>query len=1030
MLMMFFLFGIWIYSFIIIPKESSPDINIPFFSIIATYPGADSKTIEEQVTQKIEDKLSSVKDLISFKSISTDNVAVLSTEFKRWTDKNIVYNDLQSALDEIKLSLPSSINISLKKIDFIDFPVYTFSIAWNLYPSNLYDKLYFIEDDLKRISWVDKVEIIWKYIPKIQIIFDYEKLKNFNLSLNQISWIIKNSISDISLDKKEFNELLYVINISTYSLKNCKWNLTEKAFCIKEQIQHIPLINKDWSILRLKDIAKVNVWPWFYKQQSYLDWKLAITYMVYKVPWSDILDVVSKIKDYLKNKWQFLKENNLTFKEISNRTEEINNTYNTFIGNFRQTSLIILFVIALFVWIKEAFWIFLAFPLVYFISFIFLNSLWYTFNNIVSFSLVLTLWIMVDNLIVIIEWFNESKKKWYDKYQAIEYSIKTYFKPILAWNLTTIVMFVPLSFMLTWRIWEFMKYLPTTVNLVLFISMLVSFIFLPLLLSYFYKDNFKIQVWKEIKDNLIYKIFTNIIKFVLKHPRKIIFFFWILFGFVVFAFVRYWNSDFLPATDKNNIYVNVKYSDNISLNENKNYTERIYNDIKQFFKDKNNILQGIQIKVWDYQTVDPIDRSFYSNAFNPNLTTFDIKLIDTKKRPEIYNAVKIYTQLNDFLNSKIKEFHWKVKEISAFIRKNWPSSGKDVWFYIAVKNWTWDDMEILWKEYEKILSELKKIPWTYDWSSSLEYWNWKMKILYDLDKIKQFNLNISDINLFLLSLYSKKWDYEWQSLWITHISNLWKDIVPVQAYINFSWENLNFNSIIIPWTNIYLSEVVKNISLNDDVKYYKHLDWNIILDISAYKTPNTLLWPITSKIKEIVEKNNNIQLYYASDIQDMKQSWKDLWIAFMVGIFLMFSILVLNFYNYSYSFIVFSIIPLLFIGAFWLLLIFDIPFGFAAQLGMFGLIWVWVNNAILLLERYEELKKTSENKDEILIKTVLSRLSPVFLTTFTTILWLITLAVKDELWGSLALSFMWGLTIWTAIILIYIPAVLKIKKIK
>jgi len=160
----------------------------------------------------------------------------------------------------------------------------------------------------------------------------------------------------------------------------------------------------------------------------------------------------------------------------------------------------------------------------------------------------------------------------------------------------------------------------------------------------------------------------------------------------------------------------------------------------------------------------------------------------------------------------------------------------------------------------------------------------------------------------------------------------------------------------------------------------------------------------------------------------MKQSMKDLWLAFLVGIFLMFIVLVLNFGNYKQSLIVFSIIPLLFIWAWWLLIIFDIPFWFAAQLGMFGLIGVGVNDAILLIERYNELMNNWlwQNKDKILLETIKSRLMSVFLTTLTTILWLMTLAVKDALWGSLALSFMWWLTIWTIITLVYIPAMLKI----
>lgn len=1028
LIMMLLFVGIGFYSFETMPKESSPDINIPFFSIIATYPWSDSKSVEKQVTQKIEDKLNSVDNLSTYKSSSTDNVSVLTVQFKRWTDKNTAYSDLKSALDEVKTKLPSNTQITLKKTDLINLPVYTFSIAWNLYPSVLYDKLRFLEDDLKRIPWVDHVDIIWKYIPKIQIKFNYEKLKKYNLSISQIVWLLHNFIDDKSLDKKEINWILYSFKASSYSLENCKWNLTQKAVCVKNQIKEIPLINKNWSVLRLKDIANVQVWPWFYKKESFIDGKTAITYMVYKVPWTDMIKLVSQIKNYLQSKNNFFKQNNLTFKEVSSRVEEVNKTYNTFINNFRQTSLIILIVITLFIWLKEAFGIFLAFPLVYLISFIFLNAIWYTFNNIVSFSLILTLWIMVDNLIVIIEGFEEGIKKWFDKYQAIAYSVKTYFKPILAWNFTTVAMFLPLSFMLSGRIGEFMKYLPTTVNSVLIIAMIVSFVFLPLLLTYLYKNNFKLPSWWNIKDNFIYRNFKKLVKIVLHNPKKVIFIFWILFTIVLFAFIKFWQNDFLPATDKNNIYVNVKYENDVNLQENKVYTARIYSYVKEFFKDKKDIVKSIQIKVWDYQTVAPLDRAFYSNAFNPNLATFNITLIDTDKRPEKYNAVKLYPKLNDFLQSKLWNFNWKIKEISAFVRKNWPSSGKDVWFYIATKNWTWDDIEILAKEYEKLLPKLKKIPWTYAWSSSLEYGNWKIQILYDLDKIKQLNLNISDLNSFLLSFYSKKWDYRWQSLWISSLSNLWKDIVPVQSYIEFSWKNLDFNSMIIPWTNIYFSQVIKKIVLNPDVRYYKHLDWKPVLNISAYKTPDTLLWPITTKIQQIVSKDKNIQIYYASDIKDMKKSWKDLGIAFMVGIFLMFAVLVLNFWNYSYPLIIFSIIPLLFIGAFALLLIFDIPFGFAAQLGMFGLIWVWVNDAILLIERYEELKKTWEDKDEILIKTVVSRLKPVFLTSLTTVLWLATLAVKDALWWSLALSFMWGLIIWTLIILLYIPAVLKIKK--
>jgi len=97
--------------------------------------------------------------------------------------------------------------------------------------------------------------------------------------------------------------------------------------------------------------------------------------MVYKTPGADILKTVENIKNYLKTKENFFKENNLEYKEVNSRVIEVNKTFKTFLSNFRQTSLIILIVVALFVGLKEALGVFLAFPLVYLSTFIFLNAI-------------------------------------------------------------------------------------------------------------------------------------------------------------------------------------------------------------------------------------------------------------------------------------------------------------------------------------------------------------------------------------------------------------------------------------------------------------------------------------------------------------------------------------------------------------------------------------------------------------------------------------------------------------------------------
>ena len=102
------------------------------------------------------------------------------------------------------------------------------------------------------------------------------------------------------------------------------------------------------------------------------------------------------------------------------------------------------------------------------------------------------------------------------------------------------------------------------------------------------------------------------------------------------------------------------------------------------------------------------------------------------------------------------------------------------------------------------------------------------------------------------------------------------------------------------------------------------------------------------------------------------------------------------------------------------LAIFELPLSFPAQLWLFWVIWVWINNSILFTDLFST--KEQKNIREDLANTIKERFSAIFLTTFTTISWLITLAVKDELWWSLAVAFIGWLTINVAIVLIYLPA--------
>ena len=1012
-LLMLLLLGLWINSFYSLPKEASPWINVPFFTVTTVYPWADPETITNQIIDKFENEFSSIAWVTSLDSISAYNVWVVSVEFDRKKNSSEAYSELQSAIDKVKWDFSPNVKMPvLKKTDTTDSPILTFSVWWQYLQWALYDKVSFLEDELLKIQWISDIITIWESVKEIKIKFDYEKLLLTKLNYSQAISTISTYIDKFPAGKKDINNSLYTLSLRTYPKD------LEKT---RDFLKDITFVNIDWKTISLNEVAEVIIEPSYMEKNTYIDDQKdtfnTITYQIKKVPWSDILEIIDEIHNVLDKQNDYFMKNNLKIFEVDSQKESIDSTYKTFVWNFRQTSLIIFIIIFLSIWFKESIAISIVFPLIYFASFIYLSFIWYTFNNIVSFSLVLTLWIMVDNLVVISEGFEEWLGKWLNKYEAINYSVSTYWKALLSWNFTTISMFVPIWFMLSGKIWDFMKYMPTTVDVVLIFSMIASLLFLPIILSLMTFEQ------REIRENhFLFDKMKWFFTFTLKHFKLTLLFFLLLTLFTWFLTKTFIKVDFLPPVDTNNIYVNLQFDTNISLEENKQISAKVNKEINNFFSQRPWVLDFVSLNIWDYKTTDPLLGVVYRNSFAPEVTYLNLRLIDTKQRLKWNISYTLAWELKEYLLRK--DFWAKLISIESFIQKSWPSKWKDVNFLVK-----WNNLEELGKFYSKILKELQNIDGTYNWTSNLEYTNWKMEIIWDIDKLKQFNITLQELDL-LIASFQFTTNYESNGIIIEKLDDFSWDLLDVKWYILFDDKSKEtLLNTRIPWRDIYLNDIIKETKILPEVKSISHSDWNMIVNIWAYKTKETSLWAITPKIDEILKNNlkdnTNISYSYSWDVKDMQKSMTDLIKAFWLWIIFMFLVLVLHFSSIKQSLLILSVIPFLFVWWFLFLVIFGLPFSFPAQLWMFGLMWVWVNTAILLLERYNEIKNNNLEKIELLLEVIKSRLKPVFLTTTTTILGLVTLALTDEMWWSLAMAFMWGLIIWTLVILLYIPAMLS-----
>lgn len=1013
-------FVLWWYSFLTIPKEPNPATDLPMYLITTIFPGWDPETVRLQVSNKLENEFKSISNIKKVQASSNYNVSVVIAEFYEAKSKNDALNDLKAWIDAVKWDFPDGVESpTVKQISPNDSPIYTFSVAWNLLNKTLYERTKNLEDNLKSVQWISDVDIIWKPNKNISIEIDYEKLNNYNIDIYNVVTILKSTFIKMPTDKKLISNSLYTYEVSTYNdqdLDTLVW-----------EISNIDIVNTDWKRIKLSDIWNVYYQELVNSKKSYIlefDWKKtdtfnsfnAVSFQLKMTPWQDLSQIIKDIKWVVTT---FEKQNSdLKIYETYSEWTEIDEMFWTFVSNFRQSWLLIMLFVLFFVWYRPSIAITIAFPLVYCFVFLILKFLWYSFNSIVSFALVLTLWIMVDNLIVITEWIIEQLKSWeWNYWNWVWKTLNKYLIAIIAWTATTIAMFAPL-YNLEWTIWQFIRPLPITIIVTLIVSLFVSSFLLPVILNKFLKntkwfsktkwtiflENQAEKLWKRITKTLTTKIYSFLI--VISSWIVLFIWFWLVWVWIV-------KVDFMPTTDQDNIYLNLKYSPWISLEQNQQYSNEIAWEVVSYFqKNYSWLVEYIWLDLWSTKSTSAIWWAWAS--WNDNLSNFTIKLLPWDDRK--IKSYVIAEEFQKYINTNIKTKYKFINDIY-LVSSSSMSWGKAVWFYLV-----WDNIQKLNEYYLSIKPDLEKIDWMYNISTNIEYTNWKIRYFIDPNKAKEYWISPISWAYLLSALKNSSYVPNW--ITITNFNEFDKDEIPLKLFVNHSWD---INNLKI-WNN-YFENIIWKKEILPELKSFQSIDWELTLLVEADKYSDIALWEITPKLDEIIKNHplpSWVEFKYNSNIEEQQTMMLQLVSAFVIWAILMVIVLVLQFNSIKYTMIILTSTILSFIWVLFILPLFWVPLSFPAQLWLFWVIWVWVNNSILYMEAYIEEKEKWINFKKSLVDAVKSRFISIFLTTATTIAWLVTLAMQDALWWALALSFIWWLLVNVFITFYYLPNLLHL----
>jgi multidrug efflux pump len=470
------IFGI--YSYRTIPKEQIPDIVIPYIIVNTVYPGTSPADIENLITRPLETNLKSISGVKVINSTSVQDFSSIVVEFRTGVAIPDAKQKVKDAVDKSKKDLPTDLKTDpdVKDIDLSEIPIMYINISGDYGLDKLKKYADMLEDKIEGLPEITRVDIVGALDREIQVNLDMFKMQATGVTFSDISRMISAENITISGGNIEMNGMDRSLRVVG-------------EFESIETLKNIVISTSTGAQVYLKDVAEIK--DTYAKQESYsrLNGENVITVNVIKKSGQNLLDASDKIKaiitDLQKAKFPTDLKVTITGEQSKFTRTTLTDLNNTIIIGFILVTLVLMF----FMGFTNAVFVALSVPLSMALAYILLPTIGFTMNMLVMFSFIFALGIVVDDAIVVIENTHRIFKKTNtDIETAAKFAAGEVFIPILSGTLTTLAPFFPLAF---WPgvVGKFMFFIPITVIISLFMSLLVAYILNPVFAVSFMKPN-------------------------------------------------------------------------------------------------------------------------------------------------------------------------------------------------------------------------------------------------------------------------------------------------------------------------------------------------------------------------------------------------------------------------------------------------------------------------------------------------------------------------------------------------------------
>ncbi len=988
---LFFVFALiaaGIFGYMQNPKQESPDFSIPYAMITTVYPGASQSDVDSYVTEPIEKELMKIEGYDSTTAYSSNNLSLIILELKFSTDRDNAFQEIKDAMLTLQKSLPKECETINVNTNITDTAGVLFCLSSDtLKNTEIVSEAEYIADKLSDIDGFLRFEIIGKSDMVVSVVADETKMQQAGTSFSEITSIIEAGNLDIPIGSvKENGESLALDYSGGYKDINDIKNL------------EIGISPETGQLIYLKDVADITYSAESSNASYTFNGNEAVIIAGY---FEDNINVLP-LKDEITDKLDDIKDmlpSSLETSLIVSQPDEIDNSLNDFAKNLLMAVGLVILVVLIGMGIRNAVVVSVSLPLSVLIAMGVMYLLDIKIHQVSIAALIVSLGMLVDNSIVVSDSIQGYLDKGKDRINACANGVRNVALPVLTSTITTIAAFMPFL-LLNSIAGDYIKSLPQIVSISLAASYLTAMLVIPVLGFIFFKPN------GHSKKKHGLKFFKKLLKSGLKNRALVIACVAILIAGSVYLAMDL-DTIFFPAADKDIIYIDIKNNKSDDVES----TRKIVNEISELLSNEKGITD---FTASAGSGLPRFNQIMYVYTKTPDIGQIMMRVnleqagYDTNEEYKLYLQEKI-DELN--LDSKIT-----VKELMYAFPMD-----EDIKIRIVG-----DNADTLKTYEDTIYSYLSNKEELVNVAQSNSYYTDEYSMLVDSQMAVKNGLvtaNVqNEISIALMGRSSSTINVDGYDAKVIvsgdYLTKTDLESIPIK---NASGTYVNAGEII---------DLDKISVLSTLPRYNGEYSLSITADYNLDYDKNETLNEIKDYIDEL--DLTDAEIIYDGEDELIKENFGDVGILGIVALILVFMILMIQFKSFLMPLIIFITIPLSAIGSIAGLWITGLPISFTALLGIVSLLGIVVNNAIILIDYIKKEQAKGLAIKKACIKASQKRLRPILLSTITTVIGLIPLAISNsELFKPLAIALMFGLMISTLLTLVVLPVFISFtEKIK